>query len=234
MNRLSRLGSGTMVVGALISFGILATSIIEKTGLDLTCSRYFYYLGQRDTVSPGWVTGTLQPWSSLYNYGELPGLLLCGAALVAFIASWLGAAPKRWRKPCLVIILSVVIGPGLLVNGILKPYWGRSRPVDLVEFGGNKPYQDVWTKSCCGGRSFPCGHCAIGFSLSSIVALTPYHPVVGSLGLVFGLVYGSILSVARLAQGGHFLSDVLWSFVVVYAVIAILYYWFFPPYEDGR
>jgi len=235
MDRVTRFYRGALTVGTLLSLGILATWIVEQTGLDLACSRYFYSLGQREAVSSMWDGGTLQPWSLLYRYGEAPGIVLCGAALAALVASWLGTAPKKWRRPCLVIIFSAVIGPGLIVNGILKPHWHRPRPVEIVEFGGAMVYHNVWPRSsCCNGRSFPCGHCAIGFSLSSAVAFTPYHPVIGSVGLAFGLLYGSVLSLARLMQGGHFLTDILWSFVIVYVVIAALYYFIFPVQGKGE
>ena len=232
---MSSFGRGALTIGALLSFGILATWLIEKMGLDLICSRYFYSLGHDEGLSSGWVVGALQPWSTLYRYGEAPGIVLCGVALVALVSSWLGFALEKWRRPCLVIIFSVAIGPGLLVNAILKPYCGRPRPADLVEFGGAMHYQDVWARSsCCTGKSFPCGHCAIGFSLSSVVALTPYHRLTGLVGLMFGLVYGLLLSVTRLLQGGHFLTDILWSFVIVYVVIAALYYFVFPIKEGQK
>ncbi len=94
-------------------------------------------------------------------------------------------------------------------------------------------YRDVWSRSsCCAGKSFPCGHCAIGFSLSSTAAFTPLYPVIGYVGLTLGLLYGSMLSTARLLQGGHFVTDILWSFVIVYVVIAVLYYFVCPVSKD--
>jgi lipid A 4'-phosphatase len=229
---MSRLGRGILVVGVLLGLGVVGTWIIEDRGLDIACSKYFYSLGGGDEAS-GWIAGSFRPWSLLYRYGEIPGIALCGAALVALGASWLGFAPQKWRRPCLVIILSIIIGPGLLVNGVLKPWWGRPRPVDVVEFGGAMEYRDLGSRSsCCGGKSFPCGHCAIGFSLSSAAAFTPCYPVIGFVGLATGLLYGSLLSAARLIQGGHFLTDILWSFVIVYVVIAVLYYFVLPVPEE--
>jgi membrane-associated PAP2 superfamily phosphatase len=56
--------------------------------------------------------------------------------------------------------------------------------------------------------------------------------VIGFVGLATGLLYGSLLSAARLIQGGHFLTDILWSFVIVYVVIAVLYYFVLPVPEE--
>jgi hypothetical protein len=42
--------------------------------------------------------------------------------------------------------------------------------------------------------------------------------------LVFGILLGGIIGIARLAQGGHFLSDIIWSAGLVYLSSAALYY----------
>lgn len=41
-------------------------------------------------------------------------------------------------------------------------------------------------------------------------------PAVARCWLVGGTVFGLLMSYARIAQGGHFLSDVLWSWGMVY------------------
>ena len=46
----------------------------------------------------------------------------------------------------------------------------------------------------------------------------------GDLALLAGACYGALMGVARMAQGGHFPSDVLWAGGVVYLVGLSLYY----------
>jgi hypothetical protein len=36
----------------------------------------------------------------------------------------------------LFILLSVILGPGLLVNLVFKDHWGRPRPRQVVALGG--------------------------------------------------------------------------------------------------
>jgi membrane-associated PAP2 superfamily phosphatase len=48
-----------------------------------------------------------------------------------------------------------------------------------------------------------------------------------------GLVYGCIMGMARIIQGGHFLSDVLWSAGFVYLTALVLAAWLLPD-EPSR
>src|SRR5690606_18360570 len=40
-------------------------------------------------------------------------------------------------------LLALALGPGLLVNGILKEVWGRARPREILEFGGDATFTPV-------------------------------------------------------------------------------------------
>jgi membrane-associated PAP2 superfamily phosphatase len=120
----------------------------------------------------------------------------------------------------------MVIGPGIIVNDVFKENWGRPRPRDLVEFGGDRAYVKPWIKSSKEmGGSFASGHAATGFYL-----LTPYFLVrarrkAAAAGLVaVGLAYGTVVGLARVAQGAHFLSDVLWALGFVYLTGLALFY----------
>jgi lipid A 4'-phosphatase len=161
----------------------------------------------------------------LYDYGEHPGVFLLVAAIAYGIAAWVGEIPRRYARPCMAIVLAIALGPGLLVNGILKPYWGRPRPVEVTNFGGNKEFRPVWKPGGPGaGRSFTCGHCAMAFSLASGVAFYPLYPTISICAVVGGVAYGTIMGAARMAQGGHFPTDVLWSGALVLMLITLLYY----------
>ncbi len=49
------------------------------------------------------------PWGPLYDYGEFFGLGLTAAALVLFIMSTKGKVSRKYAKPSLVVILTVVL-----------------------------------------------------------------------------------------------------------------------------
>ncbi|MEW6349047.1 MAG: phosphatase PAP2 family protein [Thermodesulfobacteriota bacterium] len=221
---------GLCIAVGLFVFGVAGTLILDLTGADRAWTRHFYEEGG---LNGGWIHGREQPWAALYDYGNVPTILL---ALGAFTA----CAILRFRKSsdlvvraCLVVVLTVVLGPGLIVNGVLKPYWGRPRPADLAMYGGSSEFRRVWPPDPGGnGRSFTCGHCAMAFAFSSGAAFTPLSPVVGVGALVGGVVYGVVMSVARIAQGGHFPSDALWSGVIVLALIAVLNYLVFRVPEQ--
>jgi membrane-associated PAP2 superfamily phosphatase len=69
------------------------------------------------------------------------------------------------------------------------------------------------------GNSFPSGHASIGFYL-----LVLYFILNKKKSFLFlGLAYGGIMALGRMVQGGHFLSDVLTSWFIVYITAEMLY-----------
>ncbi|TCJ18584.1 phosphatase PAP2 family protein [Parasulfuritortus cantonensis] len=158
------------------------------------------------------------------------GFLLRGSAVFDFVhdyvgvLAWLGAlaalaillGAKRlprlaaWRRPAAYMLLVLLLGPGLLVNAVLKDHWGRARPVQTVEFGGAAQFTPAWVVSdqCRSNCSFVCGDASIGFSLLGL-AFVSRRP---RRWLAAGILLGGGLGLMRMAQGGHFLSDVIFSF----------------------
>jgi lipid A 4'-phosphatase len=223
---------GLIIISGLFVLGIAGTILLDETGKDFFWMGAFYNSGG---VHEGWIYARDPLWALLYDYGEIPGIVLAVFAFAGYVAARWGKAPKRYAKPFLVIVLTVILGPGLLVNGILKNYWGRTRPHDVAAFGGYEPYGTVSQPlGPAAGKSFSCGHCSMGYSFASGVAFFPYHPVLGIGCLVGGIAFGTLLGVARMAQGGHFPSDVLWSGILVLMLIAGLYYFVFRIPEDAR
>ena len=181
----------------------------------------------------GWIHSREQPWGFLYDYGEIPPFILVAAAIGLYVAARLGKTRPQYAKSCLVVILTVALGPGLLVNGILKPCWGRPRPADVTTFGGTEHYRNVWMPGGPkAGKSFPCGHCSMGFSLASGAAFYPFHPALSICALALGIGYGVLLGAARVIQGGHYPTDVLWAGILVFILIATLYYLVFRVPEQ--
>jgi len=216
---------------ALFLLGVAGSIILEATGWDLGWTAAFYEPGGTNN---GWIHGREKPWSLLYDYGAAVGVVLLLVSLAGYVAARLGRIRGQYSKPCLVVILTIVIGPGVLVNGVLKNYWGRPRPQDVTIFGGQWEYRPVWQPGVAGsGKSFTCGHCAAAVSVASLAAFYPYHPVAATAALAGGILYGGIMGVARIAQGGHFPTDVLWSVILVLMVTAGLYYVVFRLPEEA-
>jgi len=168
-------------------------------------------------------TGTW-PWRQLYLWAPLPGLIMAGIGFVLFGLSWLERRFKHWRLPALFVVLGVILGPGLVVNTLFKDHWGRARPSELARYGGQHVFTQVWeTGRAAPNSSFPSGHSAIAFS-----SFLPWfvwrqrRPALARLILGGGLLFGSLVGAARILQGGHFLSDVLWSGGIVYLCGSVL------------
>lgn len=190
------------------------------TGMDVSVAGRYY------EPSEGFPHGSEQPWSALYHYAVIPAWVAAVSALIVFVASFWVARAAPHRRASLFLVLVMIVGPGILVNDVFKEQWGRPRPKDLVEFNGEKEFVPVWVKSSPeNGNSFASGHASTGFYL-----LTPYFLLRRNkkwwslFFLALGLGYGSLIGLARMIQGAHFLSDVLWALGFVYLTGLIFYY----------
>ena len=136
--------------------------------------------------------------------------------------------PRNLRAT-IFLALCLLLGPGLLVNGVLKEYIGRARPDDLLLFGGNQSFSPPWVfaDQCATNCSFPSGHAAIGFfwvTLAFIKASSTRRFIIYlTIGLSIGFIYGF----SRIYEGRHFLSDVLWSGLLNLLLATLLCSWLF-------
>jgi len=212
-----------IIVFVEIIFLLLLTLAIFFFDLDIKLQKFSY---QPNSSSSVWYQKENPFWQFGYHYGPLPAFLLTFAALVGFILSWIKPKIKNYRRYFLLIILTLIISPGLLVNTIFKDYWGRPRPRQVQEFGGRWEFKQVWQPGTPGkGKSFPCGHCSMGFFFIVLYySFKQKHKILACASLVFSLTFGTFIGFARISQGGHFLSDVLWSCGLTYITTTILYY----------
>ena len=198
----------------------VATAVIAANGWDLQLASLFY------SPVEGWKYGKDQPWKFLYEHGPKIPVAAAVAAAAVFVAGLRKRSFARWRKASIFTVLLLVIGPGLIVNPILKDHWGRPRPRQVEQFGGKMPFHEVWQPGRAGkGKSFPCGHASGAFFfVAPYFILRRRHPRRALLFLFGGLGFGTLMGAARIIQGGHFLSDVVWSAGIVYLTAAALAY----------
>ena len=130
-------------------------------------------------------------------------------------------------RTSLFLISSLLIGPALIVNGILKGTWGRPRPVHIEAFGGDLPFVEVWriTDLCDTNCSFVSGEASTAIWLMALALVAPlaWRNRVAIVTLVLAIIF----SVNRIAFGGHFLSDVMLSWTLTLLVIVILHHFLF-------
>ena len=210
---------GWVLFGLILGIQLILSWVIVRWDLDRSIVSRFY------SDTDGWYLAQRQPWIWLYKYGTIPGILLAVTALVSWLVCLSKAHLHHLQRYLLVIVLAAILGPGVIINGILKNYWSRPRPRQIQEFGGQWPYRDMFQPGAPGqGQSFPCGHCSMGFLFCTLIVFRRNNAMVAYLGGMAGLVLGGFLSATRVLQGAHFPSDTLWSLAIVLLIMVLLYY----------
>ena len=106
----------------------------------------------------------------------------------------------------------------IFVNLILKNFWGRARPNDVLELGGKEIFSPWYQMSnaCLTNCSFVSGDASVGFSIIILYLIT--KKIIFLYASVFA---GFALGLIRIMAGGHFLSDIFFAgfFIVVLNII---------------
>ena len=196
-------------------FLVFGGGLILLPGIDLWASGLFYRPGD------GFFLGDWAPFRLAHDHLDLAvgafaiAVVVAGGASFFFRRPVLGLAPRA----AIFLLLSLALGPGLTVNTIFKDHWGRARPAQVTEFGGTQKFTPDFVPSdqCRRNCSFPAGDPAMGFYLVSVALLARSAPLRRN-GVIAAVALGIALGVVRLAQGGHFLSDIIASGFLVIAV----------------
>jgi lipid A 4'-phosphatase len=189
------------ILSASVALAMLPTI---WTSLDLDAAALF--LGPAAPIAAAkwwWVE-----WINLYIPAAFRTVVIL--ALLGWLLVGLGARGKNWRLTLAFVVLGGALGPGLLVNSGFKDNWQRARPYQVQPFGGTQQFTRaaVMTDQCNNNCSFVSGHVACGFFLASLMLVHRRRRCLwGAIGVASGLVIGF----ARMADGAHWLSDVLWA-----------------------
>jgi len=224
----------TLALELLVPLIIVAAGTVYClwTDFDLALSRQFF-----DPERQTWTGSGSRLIVLSYTWGPLFSGLAAFWALFHFFASYMH--PRFWAKRAvsLFILLCIVVGPVLVVNGIVKESWRRPRPRDIVEFGGSHPHRKVleFGNRDYRGKSFPGGHASAGFVLVLFYFLLKGRkPPIPLAALLFAVGWGTWISYVRIALGGHFFSDNLYAFGLNWYVVLALYYKWYLPYTKKR
>lgn len=206
----------TLCLAGVVAFTAL---FLAFPGLDIAASELFYRVGA------GFVLSQDPFLKAFRKSGDL-----CLAVLLLALLGRLGWLVARRRLDALArarrsgfLLAALAVGPGLVVNGLLKTWWGRPRPVMVDVFGGDAPYQPVWriTGWCQSNCSFVSGEASSAAWMVAALVLVP--PRLRPLLAPPVVAYALLLSLNRLAFGGHFLSDVVLSWAISGLVFAALF-----------
>ncbi|HEY4407835.1 MAG TPA: phosphatase PAP2 family protein [Xanthobacteraceae bacterium] len=219
MNRTGLLIALALAAAIGVLFGIYPQ-------LDLDLIRPFF----DPAVSGFW--GSINPWlNGLRDLSRLLVTLLVAPAAFAIVGKLV--LPRRPMlipgRAAVFLVVTLALGPGLLTNIVLKSHWGRPRPVDVIEFGGDQHFVPWWDPrgDCPTNCSFVAGEPSGAFWMLAPAVLVP--PAGRALAIAAALAFGSGIGLVRMGGGGHFFTDVafsgLFTFIIIWLVYGLLFRW---------
>jgi len=122
-------------------------------------------------------------------------------------------------------LLAYLLSVGLLVNGLLKPFSGRPRPLYSEPFGGALPFVPAgeFTSYCASNCSFVSGEAAAAAWLIGAVALLPERYAALRLpAFVAAIACAVATSGLRISFGAHYLSDTIVAALATLTIFAVL------------
>jgi lipid A 4'-phosphatase len=194
-------------LGLTLALLVAALAFTMFPQIDLRVSRAFYlsgegFVGQRI----GWLQTVRLAF--LWFFWAYVGLTLAALVLTRLRRrKWLRLGFGQW----VLVAVCLGVGPGLIANVALKNHWGRARPNQIVEFGGSNVFTPalVPARQCVSNCSFVSGEAASAFIPFYAMALAVPQGSAALVGL--GTLVGLAAGLVRLAQGGHFASDIVFG-----------------------
>lgn len=214
---------------------ILASGVIlalDLVAIDPLVTGWFY-----DAQSGGF------PWRYngflevvMHHWTKYLVIMVAVAAFAGYVISFLTPQVQPSRPLYLFMALALTLAP--LAIATLKFFSLRHCPWDIADFGGFVPYVglfDAYPGDVAPGRCFPAGHASTGFCLFAFHFLGRALDKrwLARAGFLLGLTAGIGLGLVRIMQGAHFVSHVLWSGVVCWIVIVVLYGLIIEPRRDS-
>lgn len=214
----------------MLIYGLIAACSVTMLvfgiwpGIDLAVSGYFY-------SADGFMIKQTGAIEALRNFFWDAELVLPVVAFFLMPLTWFLKRPIVLSSRAWGFVLALfLIGPGIVANAVLKAHWGRARPTAVTEFGGDALFTPAYQISdqCANNCSFVSGEGAgvMALFISLMLILFVHRQ---RLGLTFTrmgqgacFAFLGFVGFHRVAAGGHFLSDVLMSWLLVALIAAIL------------
>ena len=195
---------------------LLIILVARYTALDHALTVVFY-----DVPSASFPLRTSAFWNTVMHSGLKYFSILIWLAL--FLV-WL--LPARWAlNPSLrsIIGFTLLVAPlAALSVSLLRALSAHSCPMELSLYGGDADYfrfLDPLPANPGPGRCAPSGHASSGFVwIAGFIAAQRSSPAAARLALVLTLCLGVLTGLTQVVRGAHFLSHVLLTAWVCYAV----------------
>jgi lipid A 4'-phosphatase len=184
-----------------------------------------FWGGSLDEWPLRWAPAMVMVRQAVGHLAWLPLIVVGAGALARLAGAALGSAFSL--RAFVFLALTYALGPGLLVNLLLKGSWGRARPEAIEAFGGTAAFTPAWQPSDAGGASFVSGEVSLAAATCAVALLA--HGRARAVLLALGFALACVIGALRMAQGGHFLSDVVFAmlltWLVAWLVHSLLFRW---------
>jgi lipid A 4'-phosphatase len=204
---------GAMIVG--LGFAFLFRFYPE---LDLTVSRFLYLPDRHFIGNSSPAFSAARTFFNILFYGVCT-LTVIGCVMTHSTGRpWLKISSDKW----IYLAVCILTGPLIITNLGFKDHWGRARPHSVVEFGGDKSFSPplIETQQCDKNCSFVSGEASSIYIICFAAAFL--FPSFAGIWVVTGVILGSAAGFVRMAQGAHFLSDVIFAGVLMALTAAAL------------
>ncbi len=202
-------------IGAIFFFALFAL----WPQLDLDAASLFYRSGH--------FVGRTPVGAAFRRFFYDAPFVLLAILLIAALAKFFGWIARGPNGRAVVFLLATLaLGPGLLVNGVLKEISHRPRPEQTLAFGGPWAFQpfDSFSGQCRHNCSFVSGEAATAAWTLAPALLAP--PPARAAALVAAMLFTLDTAVERMAFGGHYLSDVLFGALFTFIIVLVCYQWY--------
>lgn len=211
-----KISNNNFVIVVIVSLGLLFLAIFLFPVIDISFSELFYIDGKFIYK---------ENYFAVFIFKSIPLLAKIFSTCVVLILLYSLAYKKlKLMSVSLFFLLSLLLGPSLLVNEVFKNNFGRPRP-DRVEYFGGKykfigpfKFSDACKKNC----SFSSGHASIGFYFTVLSYLFRKNRKTFKLTFSLFFLFGCLVGMMRIIQGRHFLSDVVFSAFITFLTTHVL------------
>jgi membrane-associated PAP2 superfamily phosphatase len=208
----------------LILGAIALLALFGSSDLDRSVSRWFFHDAQRTfPLVNHWLLKTV-----LHDAAQAASALAALALVGVTASAWLARKPGRlhgMRRELLFASVAAFISAALV--GALKHFSTHVCPWDLTDFGGLATYRQLFTaptalhavRGC-----LPAAHPLTGYAWLGVgFVLYPTARRLARQTWYLAFTAGTVCGFVQVMRGAHFLSHVLWSAWLVWAVsVAIL------------
>lgn len=217
-----------LILVSLLGLIFATVLFLSAPQIDLTVSAFF-----ADPIEGGFPVSRDPFWKAVRSFFILTTdgavLVVLGLLLRNLLRSRRGHLNTRAFG---FLVAAYVIGPGLVVNGLFKGFWGRARPRNIIAFGGPHQFSPpvIPADQCAHNCSFVSGEASSAATLALALLLLFWLRLDGRGRIAascVAAVYVGVASGLRIAFGAHFLSDTIFAVLMMGLLVPVVHRVFF-------